>query len=107
MRTERLLISSFALLGSLVAALCAHAEWTIDEALGRGRVSLEIQHRTRYEFLDDPFRPANAGKSATDVVVQRTLLHARVRATQGLTIGAELMDSRAIAIATPSSTRRS
>ena len=69
--------------------------WTLRDAFMPEGISLTLAHRTRYELLDDPFRTANRGKSLTDVVAMRTLLHARVDLPAGLTVGAELMDSRA------------
>lgn len=67
--------------------------WTLDEAVMPEGLSLSLQHRTRYEFLNDEFRTASTGD--TDVVVFRTLLHGRVDLPSGFTAGAELMDSRA------------
>jgi hypothetical protein len=78
----------------LVAASPASAKWSFDEAFMPDWVSLTLKHRTRYELLDDPFRPANAGQSSTDVVAQRTLLHARISLPAGFRVGAELEDSR-------------
>ena len=78
----------------LVAASPAIAQWSLDDAFMPEWVSLKLKHRTRYELLDDPFRPANAGKIRTDVIAQRTLLHARVRLPAGFRVGAELEDSR-------------
>lgn len=79
----------------LVSSLPAQAKWTLDEALMPEGLSLELNHRTRYELLDDPFQTANAGQSRVDVLVHRTLLHGRVSLPRGFTVGAELMDSRA------------
>jgi hypothetical protein len=75
------------------AALPSHAEWTLNEALLPKGISLTVNHRTRYEFLNDEFRTTRNGD--TDVVVFRTLVHGRVDLPYGLTAGAELQDSRA------------
>ena len=75
------------LLGSSAAA----DPWRLD-ALGFPRLTLRLDHRVRYEALDDQFRVGRAGDD--DVLMLRTLLHARVRLGAGLTLGAELQDSR-------------
>jgi len=71
----------------------ARAEWTLNEAVMPEGVSLTVNHRTRYEFLNDEFRAGRNGD--TDVFVFRTLVHGRVDLPYGLTAGAELEDSRA------------
>ena len=86
--------SKWLVLGFVLAlATPAHAEWTLNEALLPEGVSLTVNHRTRYEFLNDEFRSGRNGD--TDVVVFRTLVHGRVDLPHGLTAGAELQDSRA------------
>jgi hypothetical protein len=75
------------------ATPAAQAEWTLNEALMPEGISLTVNHRTRYEFLNDEFRIGRNGD--TDVVVFRTLVHGRVDLPFGLTAGAELEDSRA------------
>ena len=57
------------------------------------RLSLEVRSRVRYEYLKDAFRALTSGDR--DILVLRTLIHARVRATDRLTFGAEMIDSRA------------
>ncbi len=86
----------WSLLAILVSgASGARAEWTprsLDEVLPE-RLSIRVQHRTRYEYLDEQFRVGNPGN--TDVIVLRTLVHARLRLLDGLWVGGELQDSRA------------
>lgn len=79
---------------SLLLPGSASAEWTIDQALGADWLSIEFEHRVRYEGLSDPFRTLNAGDQYSDVVALRTRLHARAKLPKGLTLGAELIDSR-------------
>lgn len=67
--------------------------WRFNDALPDW-LSLEAQHRTRYEFLDDAFRSGSRGDR--EIVVLRTLLHGRLRLADGLFLGAELQDSRAV-----------
>ncbi|MFK7897808.1 MAG: alginate export family protein [Myxococcota bacterium] len=71
----------------------AHAQWTLTEALLPDALFLHVAHRTRYEFLNDEFRAGRNGD--TDIVAFRTLIHAGVKLPYGLTVGAELQDSRA------------
>lgn len=66
--------------------------WRIDDALPN-RVSLSVQHRTRYETLDEEFRSGTRGDR--EILVLRTLLHGRLELIDGLWLGAELEDSRA------------
>jgi hypothetical protein len=68
------------------------AEWRLDDHLP-DVLSIRVDHRTRYEFLDDQFRIIQT--KDTDVVVFRTRVHGRLRLPWGLTAGAELQDSRA------------
>ena len=86
--------ASLVLVASTIFALPASAGWTLDDADMPERISLTLKHRTRYELLSDPFRPANARRSSTDVIAQRTLLHGRFRLPAGFAIGAEMEDSR-------------
>jgi hypothetical protein len=76
-----------------VAPTPARAEWTLNDAIMPEGISLSVNHRTRYEYLDDEFRIGRSGD--TDVVAFRTLVHGRVDLPHGLTVGAELEDSRA------------
>ena len=77
----------------LMVAAPSHAQWTLDDAVMPEGVSLSVEHRSRYEFLDDQFRTTSNKDS--DVIASRTLIHGRVDLPRGLTIGAELADSRA------------
>jgi hypothetical protein len=70
-----------------------HAGWVLDSVLIPDRFSLKVNHRARYEFLNNDFRAGNAGD--TDIVALRTLVHGRMNLPYGLTAGAELQDSRA------------
>jgi hypothetical protein len=56
-------------------------------------ISLSAQHRTRYEFLDEEFRRGRSGDR--EILVLRTLVNTRLELTEGLSLGAELQDSRA------------
>ena len=59
-------------------------------------LSIDFQHRTRYETLDGQYRAqinAMPGQGGDQALVFRTLVHAKVDLS-GLHIGAELMDSR-------------
>lgn len=76
-----------------LASATLRAGWTLNEALIPQGFSLEVNHRTRYEFLNDEFRAGQTGE--TDVVAFRTLVHGRIELPFGLTVGAELQDSRA------------
>ncbi len=67
--------------------------WSLDEAVLPEGVSLRVEHRSRYEFLNDEFRAGSC--CDTDVVAMRTLVHGRVDGPWGLRAGAELQDSRA------------
>ncbi len=94
-RTRRRVLAFGALATLALAVPAARAEWTprsLDEVLPE-RLSLRVQHRTRYEYLDEQFRVGNPGN--TDVIVLRTLVHARLRLLDGLWVGGELQDSRA------------
>lgn len=84
----------FLVLSSLLGALPAAAGWKLDDVIGSDTISLTLEHRTRYEGLSDPFRPANNGKEFTDLISLRTLLHGRVKLPSGFSVGAELEDSR-------------
>lgn len=71
----------------------AWERWSLDDALLPDRLSFTVNHRTRYEFLDDRFvagRPGDGG-----ALVLRTLVHGRFRLFDGVTVGAEFQDSRA------------
>jgi hypothetical protein len=67
--------------------------WRLDDLLPE-RLSIAVNFRARYEFLDEQFRITREGDSAA--VVLRTLLHARFRVTDWFTVGAELQDSRLV-----------
>jgi hypothetical protein len=69
--------------------------WRLDDAVGLSdRVSIDFQHRVRYEHLWDQFRPVLGGND--DIVLLRTLIHGRLRLMDWLDVGAELQDSRAL-----------
>ena len=72
----------------------AREPWTLDEALGLPeRLSLSVDHRTRYEYLDNQFR---AGRPGNDQILAiRTRVRARFRFTDWLSVGVEFQDSRA------------
>ncbi|NNL86876.1 MAG: alginate export family protein [Myxococcales bacterium] len=74
------------------SARSAEAPWRLNDHLP-DRFSLSVQQRIRYENLSEQFRVGTDGRS--DVVVLRTLVHARLRLAEGLHFGAELQDSRA------------
>jgi len=77
------------------------APWRIDDLLPE-RISLSFQTRVRYEYLFNQFRAGTTGDA--DILVLRTLLHGRVRATDWLTFGAEMLDARAYLQEIPVST---
>jgi len=68
--------------------------WTLEQALGLSeRLSLSVDHRTRYEYLDNQFR---AGRPGSDqILALRTRVRAKFRFTDWLSAGAEFQDSRA------------
>ncbi len=66
--------------------------WRIDDHLF-DRVSLTVNHRVRYEYLNHQFRAGTTGD--TDVIALRTLVNLRVRLWEGVHIGGEFEDSRA------------
>lgn len=81
----------------LGVALCgapasAADPWRLDDHLPE-RLSFRVESRVRYEYLKDPFRAPRSGDE--DILVLRTLAHLRFRATEWLTFGAEMIDSRA------------
>lgn len=86
-----------AALASFLAPLPASAEgpWRIDDAIPTDVVSLGVTQRTRYEYLSDQFRTNREGGPEDQVIVLRTLVHGQLRPTPGITLGAELQDSRA------------
>ncbi len=69
--------------------------WRLDDAIPTDLVSLTVDHRTRYEYLNEQFRVVQVGDADDQVVVLRTLVHGRVMPVEGITIGAEMQDSRA------------
>ena len=96
--TRTLLLSA----GLLALAVCEPAfatgptgprePWRLDDVLP-DRLSVSVDFRARYEFLDEQFRITGPGDS--QIVVLRTLVQTRLRLTDWLTVGAELQDSRA------------
>ena len=97
-RTRTLLLGA----GLLALAVCEPAfgtgpagprePWRLDDVLP-DRLSVSVDFRARYEYLDEQFRITRSGDS--QIVVLRTLVHTRLRLTDWLTVGAELQDSRA------------
>jgi len=76
-----------------VASSAAAEPWRLSDALGLPEwLTLSVDHRIRYEALDDQFRVGRKGDDG--VLMLRTLVHARVRLPAGLSFGAELEDSR-------------
>jgi len=71
-----------------------YAKWTLDDAIMPKSFSLQVNHRTRYEFMDNEFRANQSG--LTDVINFRTLVNGRVQLPAGFTIGGELQDSRTL-----------
>ncbi len=82
------------LVGLGAAPAAAEAPWRLDDLLGLPEaLSVSLVQRTRYEYLDDPFRPRS--DAADQIVALRTLLHVRFQPLPWLTLGGELQDSRA------------
>jgi Alginate export len=71
------------------------AQWTLNEMLMPQGFSLQIDHRTRYEFMDNEFSAGQSGR--TDVIAFRTLVNGRIQLPAGFTVGGELQDSRTAA----------
>ncbi len=68
--------------------------WTLEEALGLPeRLSLSVDHRTRYEYLDNQFRAGSPGND--QILALRTRVRVRLRLTDWLSAGVEFQDSRA------------
>ncbi len=84
----------------LVVAPAAYAEplpapepWSLEKALGLPeRLSISVDHRTRYEYLDNQFRRGRPGED--EIVAIRTRVRAGFRFTDWLRVGAEFQDSR-------------
>ena len=95
MRSAARALITFCLLGWSSGAARAAEPWRLDDAVGLPeRIELSIEHRTRYEFLGDQFRAGLRGSD--EIAAIRTTVHARVRITDWLRLGAELQDARAI-----------
>jgi len=94
-KTSRQLVYRWACVFTLtLVAVQADAEpIRFDDWIPTDRVSLRANFRTRYEYLSEQFRAETSG--STPIFVLRTLIHGRLRPTQGLTLGVELEDSRA------------
>jgi len=71
----------------------ADEPWRLDDVLPE-RLSISLDFRSRYEYLDDQFRAGRSGDE--EIVVLRTLVDTRLRITDWLTVGAEFQDSRAV-----------
>lgn len=56
-------------------------------------LKLEVEHRTRYEYLDNRFRAGQSG--AGEILLLRTRLNARIRVSDWLSLGGEFEDARA------------
>ena len=67
----------------------------LDDVIPTDFVSLTVNQRTRYEYLGEQFRVGGVGGPNDQVLVLRTLVHGQLRPTPGITLGAELQDSRA------------
>ncbi len=94
--TRRWLLRALVLLLLLAAAprpaRAAQDVLRLDDHLPE-RISLRLASRVRYEFLGDTFRRGTRGDA--DLLVLRTRVHARFRVTTSLSVGAEMIDSRA------------
>jgi hypothetical protein len=77
--------------GSPARAVEPREPWRLDSVLPE-RLSIAVEFRARYEYLDQQFRVTRTGEE--DLVVLRTLIHTRLRVLPWFTIGAELEDSR-------------
>ena len=88
--------TSVVALASLSAAPAEAEPFRLDRALSApAPLDVSFEHRFRYERLNGQFRPLP--QSTDDIVVLRTLVHARLRLSDDWTVGAELQDSRALA----------
>ncbi len=76
----------------LIKSMPSYGLWTLNDAIMPQGFSLQVNQRTRYEFLDNEFRANQSGQA--DVIVFRTLINGRVQLPAGLTIGSEWQDSR-------------
>lgn len=94
--SARLLVGVFSLLISFNSFSDTNP-WRLKEALALPEsLSIDVQHRTRYETLDSQYRAqinGVPGRGGDQALVFRTLFHAKVN-LPGLRFGAELMDSR-------------
>jgi hypothetical protein len=95
----RLLISLLILLLPGSAALAegpppAREPFRLDDALGLPmRLTLTVDQRTRYEYLDNQFRAGSPGSD--QILALRTRVGVRLRVTDWLLLGGEFQDSRA------------
>jgi hypothetical protein len=89
---------------STIVALCiaafasgasAERPWRLDDVIPGDIVSLSVNQRTRYEYLSEQFRVDSEGGPEDQALVLRTLVDAKVRPIPGITVGAEMQDSRA------------
>ena len=78
----------------LFASKQVHAQWVLNDRLPQG-YSLQVSHRTRYEFMGHEFRTNLTDQ--TDIIVFRTLIHGRVQLPAGFTLGGEFQDARTAA----------
>ncbi len=82
-------------MGLLPAATAASEDepWRLGRAVGLPeRLTIDFEHRTRIEHLDDQFRSGLEGDDT--VMAFRSQVHARLRTFDWLTLGGELIDSR-------------
>ena len=94
MRRHLLWIGLIGLGFPICASANARDAWRLDEALELPEsLSLDVEHRQRFESLDARFRTGRDGH--VRALVARTTVHARWQATDFLTFGGELLDARA------------
>lgn len=89
-----LTIPALTLLVNAFFCSALYAQWSLNNSVMPQGFSLQVNHRTRYEFLDDAFRADQSGQM--DVIVFRTLVHGRAQLPAGFTLGGELLDARSL-----------
>jgi len=92
--SKQLIISALITCAITFVSSALHAQWAINNTYMPEGFSLQINHRTRYEFMDNEFRANQSGM--TDIIAFRTLVNGRARLPAGFTIGGELQDSRTL-----------
>lgn len=73
----------------------AEEPWRLSELIPSKRVSLSVNQRTRFEYLDEQFGTGPSGDGRA--LVMRTLINGRIRPVKGWLVGVEVQDSRAYA----------